>query len=720
MLVRLYQVVFLILVTISIVHAQVDHYETVVYDDDIWSYRLAVSEPPSNWMESTFSDNTWNTGQGGFGYGDNDDNTLVVSGNGVYIRTKFQITDLTDIGDLILDADYDDAFIAYLNGVEVARANIGTIGIPAEYDDSANDPREAQMYQGGDPDRFFLWTVLGLLEEGENTLAVHVLNQAENSSDLSGRFFLSVGMLSSGNTYGALPFWFDPIVDFNSSNLPLVIINTNGQVIEDEPEIVAEMGIIDNGPGNTNFITDPFNDYDGRITIEIRGASSQGFEKKNYRVETQDEFGENNNVSLLGMPEENDWVFHGPYTDKSLIRNVVAQHLGALTGRYAPRNQLCEMYINGEYRGVYLLIEKIKRDNNRVDIAKVTELDIEGDELTGGYLLQIDRDDPDVDGEGWYSDNGLWNYYYVVEDPSYDNILPVQRNYIESYINDFETAMDGSNYLNEYENYLDVGSFADYFIVNELAKHIDAFKLSFYLHKKKDSNGGKLHLGPIWDFNLAFGNFDFDCDPSPNTWINQCTSMANWVNRAITIPAVQDSIHCRWVALRETVYQEDDILDYIDSLAVVLEDPQTRNFEKFDVLGNYVWPNNYIGQTYADEINYLKNYTSLRLDWMDENMLGSADNCAFPVNTNDLENVLEISSFPNPATEIFHVSFSSLTVQNAIFSIYNLEGKLMTRENIYNHESLDLTVKDWASGTYIFNIHQEDGKMLEAGMMVKE
>ncbi|MGK0390275.1 MAG: hypothetical protein ACI94Y_003026 [Maribacter sp.] len=708
-------ILLLSLFNVYLLSAQVDHYETIVYDDDVWSYRIADSEPPNNWMQPAFNDNSWTTGQGGFGYADNDDNTVLPASFGVYIRHDFDVVELTDITKLILDADYDDAFVAYLNGVEIARGNIGTENIPPAYDDQPDDYHEAVLYEGGIPERFFLDNQINLLNEGANTLAIHLLNYSANSSDLSGRFFLSVGISNTSNNYGATPDWFENVFDFSFSNLPIIVINSN-ELIQNEPSVTAQMGIIDNN--DINNLSDPFNDYDGQISIEIRGASSQNFEKKGYRIETQDETGANNNVSLLGMPVENDWVLHGPYSDKSLIRNALTYELGSWTGRYAPRTRFCELMLNNEYRGVYLLVEKIKRDVNRVEIAKVTDVDLEGDELTGGYLLQIDRDNEDIENEGWFSENGVYPYFYVVEDPKYDEILPVQRNYIENHINDFEEAMSSPNYPEAFGNYVDIGSFVDYFLVNELAKHIDAFKLSFYLHKKKDSNGGKLHIGPIWDFNLAYGNWDYACDPNPNSWIHSCTTVAVWVSRGITIPAVQDSIHCRWVELRETVYQTETIMDYIDGLEDLLSDAQERNFQAFPILGEYVWPNDFIGETYEAEINFLKNYVQVRLDWMDDNMIGDTNDCQINTSNNNLIESIAFELFPNPIQDKFQVKYSSEEINAAFFSIYSVEGKLMVQKAINSAEILEINSSNWSVGNYIYNIHL-DGKILVAGMVNK-
>ncbi len=179
--------------------------------------------------------------------------------------------------------------------------------------------------------------------------------------------------------------------DITSSNLPIIVIKTDSQEIVDESRIKANMGIINNGEGMINHITDPYNDYSGKISIEIRGSTSQSFLKKSYGFETQYESGENRNVSLINLPEENDWILYAPYSDKTLIRNILAYRLARELGHYAPRTKLCELIVNGEYRGVYVLIEKIKRDKNRVDISELNPDEISGDDVSGGYILKIDK-----------------------------------------------------------------------------------------------------------------------------------------------------------------------------------------------------------------------------------------------------------------------------------------------------------------------------------------
>ena len=207
------------------------------------------------------------------------------------------------------------------------------------------------------------------------------------------------------------------IGDFTSS-LPIIMVETGGVVIPDEPRIKAQLLIIDNGSGQLNNTTDSFTaGYD--IEIEKRGHSSIEFPKKSYRLETQDAVGNNLNISLLGLPEENDWILYAPYQDKTMIRNVLAYRLAEQLGQYAPRTVFCELLIDGYYQGIYVLTEKIKQDINRVDIAKLTTVDVSGDELTGGYILKVDWDDSENPNQGWTSDpdnSGEENIYFQFHD----------------------------------------------------------------------------------------------------------------------------------------------------------------------------------------------------------------------------------------------------------------------------------------------------------------
>lgn len=695
----------------------IDHWETVVFNDDTWSYRVGTSAPPANWMQPQFDDSSWPVGPGGFGYGDGDDNTTIPTTLSVCIRIQFDLTDTSNISMAVLHADYDDSFIAYLNGTEIARGNAGDTSTTLAYNDVPPTDHEAALYQGGLPEAYPVYPgpFRQLFEEGQNTLAIQVNNFLISSSDMSSNFFLSLAVNDSSRAYAPVPSWF--FEPFLSTRLPLISINTGERNIVDEPKITANMKIVDNGPGMVNHIVDPGTDYDGRIGIEIRGTSSQMFEKKNYGLETRDQDGENNNVPLLGMPDENDWILHGPYSDKSLMRNALTFQIGRDMMDYASRTRFCELIINNDYRGVYLLMEKIKRDNNRVDISRVRSADTTGDELTGGYIVQVDRDDPLIAGDGWYSPHGS-SPFYAFHSPDYDELAPVQKAYIKNWITDFELAMSRPDFASTYENYIDVPSFVDYFLINELTKHIDAFKLSFYMHKKKDSNGGKLHMGPIWDFNLGYSNFDFACDPNPEDWIFPCTSNVFWVDKLVGIPAVQDRMYCRWQELREQVLKTSFLLARIDSMEDELGPAVDRNFNRFDILGQYVWPNNYIGNTHRDEIIFLRNWLRQRLVWMDRNMFGNPNaNCKqiLDVDTEGLDRQLTVH--PNPFSGLVTFSVDGVALPNGEVHIYDLRGNFIEKVNPREQTTVDL--EDLAAGMYFYQ-YRKAGQAVQTGKLLKQ
>ena len=651
--------IFLPFLTVS---QNIDHWETVVFDTDIWKYLEGTYEPDTNWRKIGFNDISWLQGQGGIGYGDNDDSTIVNPVTSLYLRNNFNIIDTAQITALALNIDYDDAFVAYLNDVEIARSNIGSVGDYPTFNQTSSSLHEAQIYQGGNPDQFLINTQLfkDNILPGNNILAVQIHNDNINSSDLTSRIFLSFGINNPSLNYWPINSWFQPPVIFTTFNLPIVVINTNGQNIADDPRITCDMGIINNGTGVINSLNDSFNDYDGKISIEYRGSSSQSFPKKSYALETQDINGNNNNVSLLGMPVENDWILYAPYSDKSLMRNFLTFNLGEKMGNYSPRTVYCELVVNGYYKGVYVLMEKIKRDNNRVDIAKLDSNDIAGDSLTGGYIIKIDKY-TGGGGDNWLSDFpniGGGSLYIQYHYPEASVMLSEQLDYIEHYIDSFEYALNGVNFSDTsigYSKYIDVNSFIDLYIMNELSKNIDGYRLSTYMYKDRDDNGGKLTMGPYWDYNLAYGNADYceggltagwevDGDGGACGWNNPF-----WFERLLDDTTYQNRLKCRWEYLRDRSFHEDSIFNFIDSIALYLDDAQQRNFQKWDVLGTYIWPNFYIGNTYQDELIFIKTWLSGRLAWIDNNIVG---NCNPLINSDELINSSNNSRYLIKVTDI--------------------------------------------------------------------
>ena len=661
--------------------AQVDHWETVVYDDSDWNYIVPTAAVPATWAEPTFDDSSWGTDIGGFGYGDGDDNTTAV-GASVFVRHTFNITNLADIEQIFLNVDYDDGYVAYLNGAEIARRNVGTVGVPVPYNEYTPAEHEAVLYSGGVPEG--VEAFVSNLVNGANTLAVQVHNRNAGSSDLTCRPFLSIGTTSSNTVYGPTPTWFSPPVPPTplNSHLPIVVLNTSGQTIPDEPRIVVHMGIVDNGAGNMNSEVDPFNDYDGLINIERRGSSSQSFPKKQYALETQDVAGNSLDVSLLDLPVENDWILHAPYSDKSLMRNYLTYNWWRDMGWYTTRTKFCEVILDGEYQGVYILMEQIKWDNDRVDVEKLDSDDNAGDPLTGGYIFKVDK----TTGSGqidWSSHvdtfQGLpkttsFQYDY----PNRDEITPEQETYIQQYVYDWEQSLLDSTYTDAeigYRKYVDVNSFIDFFIIQELTKNVDGYRLSTYLNKQRDSRGGKLQAGPAWDFNITLGNADYCEGGETEGWALDFLCNPNvipfWWERMNQDPVYWNQVQCRWLELRSGLLSWETISAQIDENAYHLGDATTRNFEQWDILTSQVWPNNYVGGSYTAEIFYLKQWLSNRISWLDANIGQPTMSCTSGLassvtiseinyNSNDTIDTHDWFELENLTSETLDVSFWSV------------------------------------------------------------
>jgi hypothetical protein len=476
----------------------VNHWETAVFNNDTWKYFPGASEPDAGWRSLTFNDGLWASGPGGFGYGDNDDNTIIPSSSSVYLRYRFTVADTSAISEALLSMDYDDAFVAYINDTEIARA--GITGLHPAYSQYGSD-HEATMYSGGLPESFSISKnqLKTFLLQGDNVLAIQVHNSSATSSDMSSNAFLSFGIKNSSVYFRPVPAWFNVAGDFTSSDLPIVVITTpQGANIPDSPKITADMKVIWNGQGQRNYVNDPGNNYTGKIGIEIRGAYSASLPQKPYGFETRDDVGANRNVSLLGMPAENDWVLLANYNDKTFLRNVLAFEIFRRMGNYAPRMRYCEVVLNGEYQGIYLLGEKIKQDKGRVNIATLKPTDISGDDLTGGYII---KNDYYTATDSWTSQFPPWNkpgalVHFVYHDPPEKDITVEQKAYIREFINSVETVLYNSSFNSPvfgYKAYIDIKSFSDYFILGEVTRNVDAYKKSRFFFKDKDSKKNNLH-----------------------------------------------------------------------------------------------------------------------------------------------------------------------------------------------------------------------------------
>lgn len=687
--------------------SEISHWESIVLENDTWKYLRAVSPPPATWYQSGFDASLWTSAQGGIGLGDNDDNTIITSCNSVYMRREINIPDTLKIENIVLDIDYDDAFVLYINGVEAARSNNVTGAFPA-YNANLTTDHEAKMYSGGSPERFQLKP--SSLKTGLNTFAVHILNRGIGSSDISSRVFIHAKFKSTGINYHEVPTWFQEPKVFDSSNLPLISINTNGQNIIQNTKINVDMKVLNN-PDGINLLSDTTYEFNGKAGIEIRGFSSSGFPKKSYTLETRTDSATNFNVSLLGLPKENDWVFHGPYSDKSLMRNVLAYNLGNKTGKWSPRTRYFELLINGNYEGVYVLVEKIKIDKNRVNIATLNAADTIGDQLTGGYVMKIDRPEAtDIENvDYWFSPYRAWTDLqqrvpFIFQDPKGSELQPQQRAYMRALMSKFEDAMYSDNYQDRIDGYyplIDLKSFVDYYIITELSRNLDGYRVSTFFHKDKDSKGGKLTMGPFWDYNICFGNSNFFSAGSTEGWVidgmgnADAYAMPFWWEKFRLDPYFNSHLKIRWNELKDQMINTTYINNLIDSCAYELKDASVRNFQTWNVLGSYVWPNNYVGGTYANELNYLRNWMKDRIDWMDSQIQPIVDITVKNITTETFP--MEIVTYPNPFVDEVNFKFYMNDGGKVDLIVRDLMGRI-----VYTHE------ENYTPGLHLKTLHTHE------------
>lgn len=645
-----------------------EYWSLLVNAEELWSYFPGTREPPSDWVALGFNVDGWEKGPGGIGWGDGDDRTVISRVPSVYLRQTFQVEDPGTVVSAFLFVDYDDGFVAYLNGIEIARANMGSGYRPPYNQYAVNCNAEAQLPSGGVPARFLLLPEhLAILQKGDNVLALQVHDCNATSSDLSSTAYLAAGFSTQPPSTVPLPAWMpDPSAE--KSHLPIIIIDTYGQQIPDEPKINVAFRIIDNGPGMINSPYDAPNHFNGTAGIEVRGQSSQMFPKKSYGLELRDSQGEEVKAELLGMPGESDWILYAPYTDKTMLRNAITFYLGGRMGRYQPRFRFCELYLNGNYHGVYQLTERIKRDKDRVDIEKLETTDTTGDAVTGGYIVKVDKIEGLTASDYFISYPDItfpnsrayrWSWYV----PKARDLNDQQKNYFKGFIKTAETALNSSSFTslqNGYPRYFDTGSFIDFQIINEIANNVDGYRYSTFFFKDRDSKGGKLVAGPLWDFDLCYGNVDYAPERyATNTWLyaSYGTGEGNcmhWWYRLMQDPAYASALKQRYSILRQGILSNDTIMTWIDSNVTLLGDAVDRNFTRWPILGQYVWPNSAIRYSYDAEITFLKEWITNRLNWMDSRWL-------VPVSTTSptQQTSLSLSLFPNPFRETFHIVTST-------------------------------------------------------------
>ncbi len=437
------------------------------------------------------------------------------------------------------------------------------------------------------------------------------------------------------------------------SNLPMVLIDTFGQampatwwsnnmVIHQDP-IAAYATFIDTNKVKGRAATTDQPDYAGRVGMNIRGQSTADLDKKPYKLETWDEDDRDRSVSLLGFPSDSDWVLHNPHTDKTFMRNVLVYQWSNDMGHYASRTKFIEVFMNedggqiggpasSDYLGVYVLMEKIKRGKDRVDIEPLRPTDTAEPEITGGYILRHDKNRPEAEFWTWA---GRWLYV----EPSDLEITAPQKNYIKSYLEAFETVLRSGSFadpITGYARYIDVESFIDHDLCSEITREVDAYRLSTYVTKDR---GGRLIMAPEWDYNWSMGNNDYTGFGLPTLhhtigWHREGEGLPEylWQDRLMDDREYRLKYADRWFHLRETVLSDAAIGQTMDAhYALLNAEAAGRNFSRWDILNTFVgfywvWPpvpNFYYGGNPAIPCNSADHTYGMQLEWLKNWLTGN-------------------------------------------------------------------------------------------------
>jgi Spore coat assembly protein len=382
---------------------------------------------------------------------------------------------------------------------------------------------------------------------------------------------------------------------------PILNIETKNRQVINSKDIYVDATFSIAGRNNMGEKTTTLSN--GNMQIKGRGNSTWDMPKKPYRIKLE------SSTAILDMPLSKHWILLANYSDKTLLRNSLAFEISRRMGfTYTPRSQYVDVVLNGDSIGNYLLSEQIRIDKNRLNISSLKPTD---NDISGGYLLEVDER---MGEPSWFKTQNA-EMIFCIQDP--ENIPDNQKGYITDYIQNIENiiyAKDGINTMNELPKYVDMKSFVDYLLLNELSKNVDGnLRLSTFVFKNKGDD--KLYFGPIWDYDLGFGNVNYyGCDKTAGWY----ASNAAWYQKLFAYPEFQNMVKKRWKELRGDKLKEFDT--FIDTNSKQMEMSQKKNFKRWNILNQYVWPNAVVTGSYENEIKYLKNWLFARLTWMDQQL----------------------------------------------------------------------------------------------------
>jgi len=412
------------------------------------------------------------------------------------------------------------------------------------------------------------------------------INASEQESGVTINDFTDLVNITVENADGDTQSYIVDVTKF--TGLPIIYLQTDSFLpIDSKDDYILGDTWIDGGRG--------FNDSEeSPMKIRGRGNSTWQFPKKPFQMKLDDK------AEFLGMPKDKKWLFLAEFADKTMLRNKIAYEMGYISNLdWTPQARFAEVFINGEYNGTYNITQKVEESNNRVALGDT------------GYLLELDQlkrlDFDDVFFESTATDKFIVN----IKEPSLDYDSE-EYSYIVNLIGDFESALFGANFTSEsngYRQYIDIDSFIDWFLISEITKNVDSmFFSSIYLNVIPDE---RIKMGPLWDFDLAFGNVDYADSRYPEGW---WVKYNPWYERLFQDPYFVAKIKERFEYFNNN---QDLIINKIDSYSEQLKWAQQENDDKWRTMGVFVWPNPVVFNTYQEEVDNMKLWYSTRMSWLE-------------------------------------------------------------------------------------------------------
>ncbi len=363
--------------------------------------------------------------------------------------------------------------------------------------------------------------------------------------------------------------------------------------------------------GTVTVMSDDDSEVCSELSMGIRGRgnSTWGMPKKPYRIKFDSK------TNFLNLPAKaKSWVLLANYADKTLMRNAIAFEISEYIGmEYTPSVKFVDVVLNGEYLGNYMVTDQTEVAKKRVPVEEQEETDTEEPAVTGGYLLEIDgfADSEPV----WFStEQGL---KVTIKYPKDDEINSAQQAYITDYVRLFESKLFASNFTDAeagYRSMVDEESLVNWYIACELTANSDAF-WSTYIYKKRED--AKLYFGPLWDFDIAFNNDNRLGDATHKLMREHAHNPRTWIQRMWKDTWFRTAVNNRWSELVESGIEEH-LLATIDAYAEQINASQTMNFDKWKILNNRVYLENYLFPTYQGGVDNLKEFISERIAFLSE------------------------------------------------------------------------------------------------------